>query len=78
MITGSRIDVELKFPLVNGCTDLIVLNEQGANCFDTYKDTDSRILSGKEIGSWDEANANYASFIDPLDKLSFTLKGSRS
>ena len=74
LITGSRIDIELKFPLVDGCTELIVLNEQGANCFDTYKDTDRRILSGKEIGSWDEANANYASFIDPLDKLSFTLK----
>ena len=74
MIIGSRIDVELKFPLVKGCTELIVLNEQGASCFDTYMDTDSRILMGKEIGSWDEANAKYASFIDPFDKLSFTLK----
>jgi hypothetical protein len=74
VIKGSRIDIELKFPMVNGCTELIVLNEQGANCFDTYKDTEGHYLRGNEIGSWDELNANYASFIDPLDKLSFTLK----
>ena len=73
-IIGSRIDVELKIPTILGCTELIVLNEQGANWFNTYRDSDGLILKGNEIGSWDEIQANYASFIDPVDGLSFTLK----
>ena len=50
------------------------MNEQGANCFDTYKDSDGLILKGEKIGSWDQIKANEASFIDPSDGLMFSLK----
>ena len=80
LIRDSRIDVELRFPKVSGCTELIVLNEQGANWFDTYQDSDGLILKGDGIGSWNQIEANYASFVDLLDGLVFTLRrleGSR-
>ena len=74
LICDSRIEVELRFPGVKGCTELIVLNEQGANWFDTYRDSDGLILKGERIGSWDLVEANDASFLDPSDGLFFTLK----
>ena len=74
LITGSRVDVFLRFPLIAGCTEKIVLNEQGANWFDTYVDSKECILKGNEIGSWDEIFADEASFQDQADGLSFSLK----
>ncbi len=74
LISDSRIDVELSFPDIGGCTELIVLNEQGANWFDTYRDSDGLVLKGERIGSWNQIEADYASFIDPADGLEFTLK----
>ena len=74
LITGSKVDVFLKFPVIDGCTEKIVLNEQGANWFDTYVDSEGCILKGNEIGSWDEIFADEATFLDQADGLSFTLK----
>ena len=74
LITGSKVEVFLKFPLIDGCTEKIVLNELGANWFDTYTDSDGCVLNGNEIGSWDEIFADEASFQDPADGLSFSLK----
>ena len=74
LIIGSKVDVFLKFPQIDGCTEKIVLNELGANWFDTYMDSDGCVLKGNEIGSWDEIHAEEATFQDPSDGLSFTLK----
>jgi len=74
LISDSRIDVELRFPKVGGCTELIVLNEQGANWFDAYQDSTGLILKGERIGSWNQIEANYASFVDSVNGLVFTLK----
>jgi len=74
LISDSRIDVELRFPRVDGCTELIALNEQGADRFDTYQDSSGLVLKGEEIGSWNQIEADYASFVDPADDLVFTLK----
>jgi len=74
LICDSRIEVELMFPGVDSCTELIVLNEQGANWFDTYRDSNGLILKGERIGSWDQIKANHATFLDPSDGLLFTLK----
>jgi hypothetical protein len=80
LICGTRIDVKFRFPAIDGCREIIILNEQGANWFDTYKDSDGLILKGEKIGSWNQIEANYASFLDPTDGLMFSLKrvdGSR-
>jgi hypothetical protein len=73
-ITATKIDVTIRFPSIDGCTEKIVLNELGANWFDFYKDSDGLVLKGNEIGSWDEVHARSAAFLDHKDGLSFTLK----
>jgi hypothetical protein len=80
LICGTRIDVKFRFPAIDDCREIIIMNEQGANCFDTYKDSDGLILQREKIGSWDQIKAEDASFIDPRDGLMFSLKkveGSR-
>jgi hypothetical protein len=74
LIIGSKVEVFLKFHLIDGCTEKIVLNELGANWFDTYMDSDGCVLKGNEIGSWDEIHVDEAAFQDTADGLSFTLK----
>jgi hypothetical protein len=80
LICDSRIDVKFWFPAIDDCREITIMNEQGANCFDTYKDSNGLILKGEKIGSWDQIKAEDASFIDPTDGLMFSLKkveGSR-
>lgn len=62
------------------CTEIIVLNEQGANYFDTYRDSEGHFLMKEAIGSWDEVFAKEASLIDSIHRIGFTLtkvKGAR-
>jgi hypothetical protein len=74
LISNSNIDIEFNFPKIHDCTELIILNEQGANWFDAYQDSDGLILKGERIGSWDQIGADYASFVDAADGIIFTLK----
>jgi len=79
-IKGCEIRVCLKFSKAKGCSEVIVMNEQGASYFDTYQDSDGLTLHGDYIGSWDETHAKEASFVNPADEIAFTLKraeGSR-
>jgi hypothetical protein len=74
LIGGSNIDIDIRFPRIDGCTELIVLNEQGANWFDTYMDSDGLNLRGDRIGSWNRVQANCASLVNSADALAFILK----
>jgi len=61
-------------------TEVIMMNEQGANYFDRYRDSNGTCLRGREIGSWDEVTAKEATFISDTHHLSFSLeqvKGAR-
>jgi hypothetical protein len=73
-VKGCEIQVALKFSKARGCSEVIVMNEQGANYIDTYQDSDGLILKGDKIGSWDETRAEEASFVNPVDEIAFTLK----
>jgi hypothetical protein len=57
----------------NGITEVFVLNEQGARCFDQYRDSSGTILRGKAIGCWDKVTAEQASFMSGAHQLAFTL-----
>lgn len=76
-IKGCEIRTELSFSKGNGCSEVIVMNEQGASYFDTYRDSDGLILQGDDIGSWDETSAEVASFINPADRIAFTLNKAK-
>ncbi len=56
-----------------GCTEIMIMNEQGASYFDTYSDSKGTILVGSSIGSWQENSCDEVSFINPYDRLTFTL-----
>lgn len=86
-ICEGKILVELKIfneercaGFDNKCTEIVVLNEQGANYFDAYRDSDGRFLKNEAIGSWDEVFAEEASLMDSIHRIGFTLtkvKGAR-
>lgn len=79
---GGMIHVRADISMVEkkGCTGVMIMNEQGANYFNTFCDSEGRILRGKDIGSWQETYSDEVSFINPYDNLNFTLSrvsGSR-
>lgn len=64
----------------DGDTEIIIINEQGANHFNQYHDSNGIILNGDAIGAWDETFADEASLIDSCNDIVFTLqkvKGAR-
>jgi hypothetical protein len=62
---------------ISGITEVIIMNEQGANKFDYYLDSTGTSLRGKEIGCWDEITAQEATFISPAHSVAFTLSQVR-
>jgi hypothetical protein len=73
-IEDCVIGVEMDFREVQACEEIVVLNELGANYFDSFRDSDGLVLSEDSIGGWDEVHATEASFIDSMDGISFTLQ----
>jgi hypothetical protein len=73
-IEGCSIHVDLRIQQKGGQAQVIVMNEQGANYFDLYRDSDGLRLRGNEIGSWDETSAEEASFVDSQHRIAFTLE----
>jgi hypothetical protein len=75
-----RVNADLSRLRKEGCTEVIIMNEQGANYFDTYFDSNGTIYMGNKIGSWKETSSDEASFKNSHDNLIFTLsrvRGSR-
>jgi hypothetical protein len=62
---------------ISGITEVIIMNEQGANEFDYYLDSTGTSLRGKEIGCWDEITAQEASFVNLAHSVAFTLSQVR-
>ncbi len=70
----GEIDVRVRcWPKREGCTEMAVMNEQGAGSFDHYRDSEGLDLSGDEIGCWQRTAADWAQFIDDEHGLSFKL-----
>ena len=68
------VDVDTSGVPKNGVTEVIVMNEQGAQHFDTYSDSSGTLLRGEAIGSWEEVTAERASFISNAHRLAFSLQ----
>jgi hypothetical protein len=73
-IGDCSIHVCLQIQRRERSTEVIVMNEQGANYFDVYYDSNGLCLQGKEISNWDEILADEASFLDSQHQLAFTLE----
>jgi hypothetical protein len=67
------INVDLSCLELDGCEEILVLNEQGSTFFSRYSDTNEARLSDEKIGAWEMVNASEASLSDPKETLTFTL-----
>jgi len=65
-VEGCVIRVDMDLREVTRCAEVVVLNEQGANYFDSFSDSDGLHLAGEAIESWDEVYAKEASFVDSM------------
>jgi hypothetical protein len=72
---AGKVCVELsgRDSMPSNISELIVMNEQGAQFFDRYREAGGRVLSGKEIGCWDPVSAGSAEFISSTQRISFRL-----
>ncbi len=55
-------------------SEVILMNEQGANHFDLYSDADGCQLCGPDIGTWVPVTAAEARFSDPAHGVSFSVQ----
>jgi len=55
-------------------TEVILMNEQGANYFSHYADADGALLSGREIGTWFPVMAARARFMDLAHDVGFAAQ----
>jgi hypothetical protein len=69
-----RIRVDFSDLKLDGCQEILVLNEQGSTCFRKYFDTDGTKLFDGNIGAWAAVRAKRASLSDAGDTLTFTLQ----
>lgn len=72
-IMDDSVQVDLDLRGVPEGHELVIMNEQGANHFDSYKDSGELSLEKDAIGSWDEVFSDRASFIDSENGLYFAL-----
>lgn len=68
------VSVDLSRLKDNRISEIVIMNEQGAEFFSHYRDTSKKEIHDKEIGCWDEVNAREATFFDPKHKISFSLE----
>ena len=75
-IDRNRILVNLSFSELdrNNLQKVFVLNEQGAQFFRKYSDSEGLKLSDDEIGAWDDVTAQSAKIADKHDRIGFSLR----
>jgi hypothetical protein len=75
-IQPENINVNADFSdlTLEGCEEVLVLNEQGADVFDRYADSNGLELVGGKIGGWDPVTANQAFMLSSEKQISFCLK----
>lgn len=76
IIHAGNIFISLDTNMIKkyNCTGVMLMNEQGANYFDYYRDSSGLSLKGNAIGTWDEIFADEASFVDASHKIEYTLQ----
>ena len=71
--TRVAVTVDLSGLTAGDVTEVVVMNEQGARCFDRYEDSDGAVLRGAGTGTWDEVGAARASLVSTGHQVAFSL-----
>jgi hypothetical protein len=58
---------------LDNCEEFVILNEQGALFFDTYRDSSGVELSKENIGAWEKVSETCSQFEDKVTNLRFEL-----
>jgi hypothetical protein len=73
-----RVSADFSGLALKDCVELLMLNEQGANNFGCYSDSDGlRLVTGR-IGAWDVVSAKNASLTNSSGDLGFSLEPAAS
>ncbi len=67
-----RVSADLTH-LPDAVTEVVLMNELGADVFDRFVDSDGADLRGAGIGAWNQVRAATASFVAAESGISFTL-----
>jgi hypothetical protein len=80
MVKQNEVQITANFSDLehDGCLKLLLLNEQGANTFQSYADTDGLRLNGREIGAWGMVQAKKATLSSVDGDLAFSLENKRA
>ena len=75
-IEKNRVLVNIDFSLLERTNlgKIFVLNEQGAQFFRTYSDSESLKLNDEEIGAWNDVTTKSAKITNEQEKIGFSLK----
>ncbi len=73
LVGNLQVEADLAFLPHQAISEVIVMNEQGAQSFDQYCDSSGIRLAGKRIGCWDEVAAEEASFASSRHGVAFSL-----
>lgn len=78
-LDSNAVTVEASFDQLEktGCKQIVLLNEQGANFFRRYSDSNGQILRDGEVGAWTLVGADQAELSNAEGTLSFSLKNTR-
>jgi hypothetical protein len=68
-----HITVDLTGLPADGLSEVVVMNELGARCFDQYRDSDGTRLRSAEIGTWTRVTAGKASLLCGAAGVEFSL-----
>jgi hypothetical protein len=74
-VDAGTMDVSVDLTGLRGdeFTEVVLMNEQGARCFDRYRDSSGADLRGVDIGTWDPVAAAKASFVCDARSVAFSL-----
>lgn len=74
-VDSSSIHVKVDYKSLEkkGLQKIFLLNEQSSRFFRKYRDSDGSILFDKQIGAWENVEADWASIAEKCDKFGFRL-----
>jgi hypothetical protein len=74
----TSIDINADFSklVLDKCSDVLVLNEQGSSFFRKYVDSNGLSLLDNKIGAWETVTADQASLQEARGQVSFCIENS--
>jgi hypothetical protein len=74
-LAESSVGIELvnREIAIPGVSEVIVMNEQGAQTFTLYQEGGGRLQPAREIDCWDPVSADSATFISSTQRIAFCL-----